>query len=258
MGDTFVTMEMFQADGRTVLVIGGLGGLGRGISSSFITAGAHVIAMDTQVESETAFRVELDALEAQLSVICADATTPEAYVAAQTDASSRGQWIDTVVVCATPPQFSKAIEEYDWDYHQQMIDVFLKIPYVATTALLPAMKEHSFGRIINITSEVFEKGEPHSSAYVAGKGAQIGWTRSMATELASFGITVNHVAPGFIPVERHKDLPQEVFDGYLATVPAGHFGTPADVGAACVYFASTEAGFVTGQTLLVNGGRSPH
>ncbi len=73
MGDTFITMEMFQADGRTVLVIGGLGGLGRGISSSFITAGAHVIAMDTQVESETAFRVELDALEAQLSVICADA-----------------------------------------------------------------------------------------------------------------------------------------------------------------------------------------
>ena len=160
MGDTFITMEMFQADGRTVLVIGGLGGLGRGISSSFITAGAHVIAMDTQVESETAFRVELDALEAQLSVICADATTPETYVEAQKEASSRGHWIDTVVVCATPPQFSKAIEEYDWDYHQQMIDVFLKIPYVATTALLPAMKEHSFGRIINITSEVFEKSEP--------------------------------------------------------------------------------------------------
>lgn len=251
-------MEMFQFEGRTVLVIGGLGVLGQGISTSFISAGAHVIALDINVERETAFRVELDALEAQLSVICADATSVDAYALASAEASSLDSWIDTIVVCATPPQFTKSIEEYDWNYHQQMVDVFLKIPYVATSALLPAMKEHSFGRIINITSEVFEMSEAYSSAYVAGKGAQIGWTRSMATELAPNGITVNHVAPGFIPVERHKDLPQEVLDGYLATVPAGRLGTPADIGAACVYFASSEAGFVSGQTLLVNGARSPH
>ncbi|MDH6422730.1 3-oxoacyl-[acyl-carrier protein] reductase [Aurantimicrobium minutum] len=253
-----MSMEMFQAHGRTVLVIGGLGGLGRGICTGFISAGADVIALDTDSEKETLYRVELDAMESQLSVICADATTPEAYELCLEHVASRGSWIDTVVVCATPPQFTKAIEDYDWDYHQQMTEVFLKIPYLATRALLPAMKEHSFGRIINITSEVFEMSEPHSSAYVAGKGAQIGWTRSMAKELAPFGITVNHVAPGFIPVERHQDLPQEVFDDYLATVPANRFGTPADIGSACVYFASAEAGFVTGQTLIVNGGRSPH
>lgn len=251
-------MEMFQLTSRTVLVIGGLGGLGRGICSAFITSGAQVIAMDTNVEQETAFRLELDALKAQLSVVCADATDPASYEQALTDASSRGSWIDTIVICATPPQFTMPIEEYDWDYHQQMVDVFLKIPYVATKALVGSMKEHSFGRIINITSEVFETSEPHSSAYVAGKGAQIGWTRSMATELAPYGITVNHVAPGFIPVERHKDLPQEALDGYRSTVPAGRWGTPADIGAACVYFASSEAGFVSGQTLIVNGARSPH
>jgi 3-oxoacyl-[acyl-carrier protein] reductase len=251
-------MEMFQLTSRTVLIIGGLGGLGRGICSAFITAGAHVIAMDTNIEQETAFRLELDALEAQLSVVCADATDPTSYEKVKTEASILGGWIDTIVICATPPQFTMPIEEYDWEYHQKMVDVFLKIPYVATTALVSSMKEHSFGRIINITSEVFETSEPHSSAYVAAKGAQIGWTRSMATELAPFGITANHVAPGFIPVDRHKDLPQEALDGYLATVPAGHWGTPADIGAACVYFASSEAGFVSGQTLIVNGARSPH
>lgn len=251
-------MSMFQATGRSILVIGGLGGLGRGISSSFLHAGAHVIALDTHVENEASFRKELKSSTSQLSVICGDATQSEVYATAQEVANSRGHVVDTVVICATPPQFTHAIEDYDWDYHQQMIDVFLKIPYVATNALVSSMKKANFGRIINITSEVFETSEPFSSAYVAGKGAQIGWTRSMASELAPFGITVNHVAPGFIPVERHKDLPQEVLDGYLRTVPAGRWGTPEDIGAACVFFASKEAGFISGQTLLVNGGRTPH
>ena len=197
-------MSMFQATGRSILVIGGLGGLGRGISSSFLHAGAHVIALDTHVENEASFRKELKSSTSQLSVICGDATQSEVYATAQEVAKSRGHTVDTIVISATPPQFTNAIEDYDWDYHQQMIDVFLKIPYVATNALVSSMKTAKFGRIINITSEVFETSEPFSSAYVAGKGAQIGWTRSMAAELAPFGITVNLVAPGFIPVERQR------------------------------------------------------
>lgn len=126
------------------------------------------------MEKETAFRVQLDAQEAQLTHICADATTPEAYALAQTEAGSRGGWIGTVVVCATPPQFTKALEDYEWDYHQALINVFRKIPYVATKAQVPDIKEYSFDRIINITSEVFEMSEPYSSTYVAGKEAQIG------------------------------------------------------------------------------------
>lgn len=251
-------MNMFQAHGRSILVIGGLGGIGRGICRSFIEVGAHVIALDSNIENESLFRKELTTSASQLSVICGDATNADIYISAKNDAQARGHNIDTIVISATPPQFTHAIEDYDWDYHQQMVDVFLKIPYVATNALVQSMKEAKFGRIINITSEVFETSEPFSSAYVAGKGAQIGWTRSMATELAPFGITVNHVAPGFIPVERHKDLPQEILDDYLKTVPAGRWGTPQDIGAACVFFASQEAGFISGQTLLVNGARTPH
>jgi 3-oxoacyl-[acyl-carrier protein] reductase len=119
------------------------------------------------------------------------------------------------------------------------------------------MRQRRWGRIINITSEVFHRSVSPFSAYVAAKGGQIGWTRSMATELAPHGITVNSVAPGWVPVERHAKDPQEMKDAYLAIVPMGRWGTPDDVAYAVLYYASQEASFVTGQTLCVNGGNTP-
>jgi 3-oxoacyl-[acyl-carrier protein] reductase len=118
------------------------------------------------------------------------------------------------------------------------------------------MKERRTGRIINITSEVFHVGMPNFSAYVAAKGGQIGWSRSVANELAPHGITVNTVAPGWIPVERHDDVPDSDKDSYVATIPMGRWGKPADIAHAVTYFASAEASFLTGQTLVVNGGRT--
>jgi 3-oxoacyl-[acyl-carrier protein] reductase len=119
------------------------------------------------------------------------------------------------------------------------------------------MKQQRWGRIINITSEVFHRAVAPFSAYVAAKGGQIGWSRSMARELAPFGITVNMVAPGWIPVERHANDPQEEKDAYRALIPMRRWGTPQDVADAVLYFASEEASFVTGQTLCVNGGMTP-
>jgi len=165
--------------------------------------------------------------------------------------------IDIVVVNATPDQPMKDLEEYSWEEHQTMINAFVKSPYLLSKRLLPSMKERKHGRIINITSEVFHEGTPGFSAYVSAKGGQVGWSRSMATELAPHGITVNCVAPGWIPVERHQAVPTEDKENYLTTIPAGRWGTPADVAHAVGYFASKEASFVTGQTLVVNGGRSP-
>jgi len=113
-----------------------------------------------------------------------------------------------------------------------------------------------YGRIVHIDSEVAHRPPPGRSAYAAAKNAQLGLTLSWARELAPFGITVNTVAPGFVPVERHAGVPDEDRAAYLATVPAGRMGTPADIARAVSFFAAEDAGFVTGQRIVVDGGRS--
>jgi 3-oxoacyl-[acyl-carrier protein] reductase len=121
---------------------------------------------------------------------------------------------------------------------------------------VPGMKQRRWGRIVNIGSEVFEKGVPRFSNYVAAKGAQLGLTRSWAMELAEYGITVNHVSPGWIPTERHAEDPREAKEAYAAQVPMRRMGAAEDVAAAVAFLASDAAGFVTGQKLSVNGGNT--
>ena len=116
------------------------------------------------------------------------------------------------------------------------------------------MKKQEWGRIVNIGSEVFRRGVSPFSAYVAAKGAQTGWTRSMAGELAPYGVTVNIVCPGWIPVERHDTDSQESKDEYRALIPVDRWGVPEDVGGICAFLASDAAAFITGQDVAVNGG----
>jgi 3-oxoacyl-[acyl-carrier protein] reductase len=118
------------------------------------------------------------------------------------------------------------------------------------------MRERGHGRIVHVDSEVADRPPPHRSAYATAKSAQIGLARSWARELASHGITVNTVAPGFVPVERHADVGDDDRRAYVATVPAGRFGTVDEIAHAVSFFASEEAGYVTGQRLVVDGGRS--
>jgi 3-oxoacyl-[acyl-carrier protein] reductase len=162
--------------------------------------------------------------------------------------------VDILIVNATPEQPQKPIEEYDWKFYQSMLDYFVKSPFLLARAVLPHMKARQWGRIINIGSEVFQIGRPNFSAYVAAKGGQNGWCRSMSTELAPFGITVNMISPGWIPVERHAGDPQEQKDAYLATVPAGRWGIPDDLAGIVVLLASDAASFISGQNICVNGG----
>ena len=148
------------------------------------------------------------------------------------------------------------IEDYDWDFFQRMVDFFQKSPFLLTKACLPHMREQRWGRIVHITSEVFPEPRPEFCPYVSAKGGQVGLARSNAREFAPYGVTVNMIAPGWIPVERHADATDEEREAYLADAPMGHFGKPADVANALLYLVSEGAGFVTGTTIDVNGGRT--
>jgi 3-oxoacyl-[acyl-carrier protein] reductase len=174
------------------------------------------------------------------------------------ETTSRFGPVDVLVVNATGPQPFIRLEELTWRACLDQLEFFVKSPVLLAKAVLGPMKQRRWGRIINIGSEVFERGVPEFSNYVSAKGAQLGLTRSWAMELAKFGITVNLVAPGWIPTERHVNDPQEAKDAYASAVPMGRMGEDNDVAEAVAFLASDEAKFITGQKISVNGGNTLH
>jgi len=247
--------QRFSLAGRVALVTGSTTGLGKAIATALGQAGAKVAInyANNDARADRAF-AEFKSHGCEGCLVKASVIDPAGVEhLCGTVANELGP-IDVLVVNATGPQPQKPIEDYDWAFYQEMLDFFVKSPYLLTRQVLPHMKERRWGRIINIVSEVFQRGVPNFSAYVAAKGAQNGWTRSMAGELAPWNITVNMIAPGWIPVERHENDPQELKDGYRALIPMNRWGVPDDVSGAAVFLASDAASFVTGQNISVNGG----
>ena len=243
---------------HVALITGSTTGLGFGIAKVLGLAGSKII-MNYYNDQERANRAysDLEAMGCEVTLVRGNAIDEKSVNEIVKEGEEKFGPIDILVPNATPDQPLKPIEEYDWDFYQQMLNFFVKSPYLLTRATIENMKKSKWGRIINISSEVYQLSVSPFSAYVSAKGGQIGWTRSMSKELAPYGITVNTVNPGWIPTERHDNDPQEDKDNYLEQIPAGRWGTPEDVGEAVAYFASEEASFITGQTLCVNGGNSP-
>ena len=164
--------------------------------------------------------------------------------------------VSVLVLNATGPQPEALLEDVPWDEHLAQLEFFVKSPVLVGRAVVPGMRARGSGRIVQIDSEVAHRPPPGRSAYAAAKNAQIGLTRAWARELAPHGITVNTVAPGFVPVERHAEVTEDVRSSYVASVSAGRFGTRDEIAHAVCFFASEEAAFVTGQRLVVDGGRA--
>jgi 3-oxoacyl-[acyl-carrier protein] reductase len=255
--DMFNNGKAFRLEGHVALVTGSTRGLGKQIALSLAHAGARVAmnyANDRDV-AEAAF-AELKGQSPNCYLVQGDVTDAASVERMCREVAQKLGAIDILVVNATCSQPELPFEEYDWDFFQTMLDFFVKSPVLLMKSCLPHMKEQRWGRIIHVTSEVLALASAPFSAYVAAKGGQTGLALSTARELAGSGITVNMVAPGWIPVERHAHCSPESLDNYRAGVPAGRLGTPGDVAPAVVYLASEEAAFVTGQTLSVNGGNT--
>lgn len=243
--------------GKVALVTGASRGLGADIARKLAGRGAKVgVNYFASPEKTERLIGEIRQAGGTADSWQADVRDPEqvAWLCAQV--KQKFGPIDILVINATGPQPFIPIEELTWEACLDQLEFFVKSPMLLVQQVLADMKSRRSGRIINIGSEVFERGVPKFSNYVSAKGAQLGLTRSWARELAPWQITVNHVAPGWIPTERHANDPQAEKDTYAKAVPMGHMGVPMDIAEAVAFLASDAAGFITGQKLSVNGGNT--
>ena len=242
---------------RVALVTGSSRGLGRVIAQRLACDGLAVAVNGLHGDGQLSKVVgAIRDAGGVADAFAADVTDERDVIELVAAVAHRLGAIQVLVVNATGPQPEAPVAEVAWEDHLAQLGFFVKSPVLLGRAVLPGMRARRWGRIIQIDSEVADRMPPGRSAYATAKNAQIGLTRSWAHELAPFGITVNTVAPGFVPVERHADVPSEVRGAYLASVPVGRIGTPQDIAHAVSFFTSQAAGFITGQRLIVDGGRT--
>ena len=241
---------------RVALVTGSSRGLGRGIAERLAADGFAVAVNGSNAERTADVAAAIRARDGRAEAFVADVTDAAQVDRLVADVEDRLGPIQVLVLNATGPQPEAPIMEVSWEDHLDQLRFFVLSPVLLGRAVIPGMRAAGYGRIVHVDSEVVHLPRPGRSAYVTAKSAQIGLMRAWARELAPDGITVNSVSPGFIPVERHAGVSEADVDAYRSSVPAGRMGTLEDVAAAVSYFASEAAGFVTGQRLIVDGGRA--
>ena len=241
---------MFDLTGMTALVTGASGGIGSAIARGLAAQGARLALSGSNAAKLEAFAGELGGDHVTLACDLSDAAAVDALVPRAVEALGR---LDILVNNAgvTRDNLAMRMKDEEWD---QVIRVNLEAAFRLVRAAARPMMKQRFGRIVSITSVVGVTGNPGQANYAASKAGLIGMSKALAQELASRQITVNCVAPGFITSAMTDALPDAQKDALKGRIPAGALGSGGDIGAAVAYLASREAGYVTGQTLHVNGG----
>lgn len=241
---------MFDLSERAALVTGASGGIGGSIAKVLHVQGATVGLTGRDGDALKALAEELGD---RAHVLVADLADSDAISALMGEAEAAMGKVDVLVNNAglTRDGLAMRMKDEDWD---AVIAVNLTAGFRLARSALRGMMRARFGRIINITSVVGHVGNPGQANYVASKAGLTGMTKALAIEVATRGITVNCVAPGFIATAMTDGLSDDLKQGLMARIPTGRFGEPDDVASCVTFLASNEAGYVTGQTLHVNGG----
>lgn len=241
---------MFDLTGKNAVVTGASGGIGGAIARDLHAAGAAVALSGTRVE---ALQAVADELGDRCHVTPCDLSDPEGPNGLIADATEKMGSVDILVNNAglTRDTLAMRMKDEDW---QTVIDVNLTSTFRLSRACLKGMMKQRWGRIINISSVVGATGNAGQANYAASKAGMVGMSKSLAQEVASRGITVNCVAPGFIVTAMTDALSDDVKANLLGSIPAGRLGEVGDIAASVVYLASEESGYMTGQTLHINGG----
>ena len=242
---------MFDLTGMTALVTGASGGLGSSIAKALSAQGARLALSGSNVDKLNAFAGELGGNHVALPCNLGDGAAVDALVGQAVDAL--GGKLDILVNNAGITRDNLTMRMKDEEF-ASVIQVNLEAAFRLMRAACKPMMKARFGRIISVTSVVGVTGNPGQANYVASKAGLIGMSKAVAQEVASRGITVNCIAPGFMTSAMTDALNEAQRAGILSRIPAGAMGTGEDIGAGVVYLASREAGYVTGQTLHVNGG----
>ena len=241
---------MFDLTGKTALVTGATGGLGGAIARSLHAQGAQVVLSGTRAGALEGLKGELGERAHVLACNLSDGAAVDGLFG---EAEKLAGDVHIVVSNAgvTRDQLLIRMKDDDWD---TVLKVNLEAYFRLSRAALRGLMRRRWGRIIGITSVVGVTGNPGQTNYAASKAGMIGFSKALAQEVASRSVTVNCIAPGFISSPMTEALNEHQREAIMARIPAGRLGAGEDVAAACVFLASEEAGYMTGQTLHVNGG----